>query len=144
MDDRTKWIEWLGRDKHTAMTCYEGAGISWDEAYGEFCKLFVPYEDPIDLQAFDLLYQQEISEYGVYGFRLCGDYWLTICYFNDDVTLYKSTDDAYWENNEILLRFDRERNIFPHRLVDRALKEIKPYLYNLLFPMTVQTTDDEA
>jgi hypothetical protein len=143
MDDKTKWLEWLEGDPLTALTCYEASGLSWSEAWALHIKRLLPKSDhPLDLQEFDFQYNEEVAEYGVYGFRVCGDYWLTICYFNDDVTLYRSTDEEYWENNEILLRFDRP-NALGHEIVKICLDEIEPYMYNLLFPMTVQTTEDE-
>jgi hypothetical protein len=146
MDDRTKWLEWLKADPLTALTCYESARLDWPEAWKEHSKRFLPDSLNITEQSnFDLEYDMEISEYGVYGFRVCGDYWLTICYFNDEVILYKSTENAvYWEDNEILLRFDRPDSVYPHEIIATAMREIEPYIYHLLFPRTVQTKENEA
>lgn len=145
MSDKTKWLEWLKDDPATALTCYEASGLAWSEAWTEHIKRFLPESLNIAQQSdFDLEYDMEIAEYGVYGIRVCGNYWLVICYFNDDVTLYKSEDEEYWDKNEILLRFDRLESVYPHEIVKAALKEIEPYMYNLLFPRTVQTTEDEA
>ena len=145
MDDRTKWLEWLKADPLTALTCYEGAGLDWSEAWKEHIKMFLPdSKDPLDLQAFDFQYQEEVAEFGNYCVRLCGNYWLRICYILDDVTLYRSTDDEYWKNNDILLSFDRPDSVYPHEIIATAMREIEPYIYHLLFPRTVQTTEDEA
>ncbi len=113
MDDRTKWLEWLKADPLTALTCYESAGLDWSEAWEARSKRFLPDSSNIVEQSnFDLEYDMRISEYGVYGFRVCGDYWLTICYFNDEVILYKdpmkfggrttgSQKDGGHERNEV-------------------------------------------
>jgi hypothetical protein len=145
MDDKTKWLEWLEADPLTALTCYEASSLSWSEAWALHIKRFLPKSDhPLDLQEFDFQYNEEVAEYGVYGFRVCGDYWLVIDYFVDKVQLYKGNDSEYSvDGDHVLLHFDRPANVWPHQLVEICLDEIEPYMYNLLFP-AVQTTEDEA